>query len=121
MIPRLNTPSLNITPVANPVDPGVKFGPPQPEAVDNRLGQLAAALPHINPALQTFLQHAAKQEQHEAGLQGQKAAHLHNTFEGAKPTYQGDATYLPAFRKSFMEAKGRLAGSAYAEQLYHFQ
>ena len=117
MIPRLNTPSLSITPVANPVDPGVRHGPPKPVAVDTKLGQLAAALSHINPALQTFLQHAATQEQHEAGLQGQKAAHLHKTFESASGIYQGDATYLPAFRKSFMESKGRLAGSAYAESL----
>ena len=112
MIPRLNTPSLSITPAANPVDPGVRHGPPEPVAVDTNLGQLAAALSHINPALQTFLQHAAREEQQSAASQGQKAAHLHNTFEGASGTYQGDATYLPAFRKSFMEAKGRL---------YHFQ
>ena len=118
MIPRMNVPQLNITPVAAPADPGVRFGAPPPVVPDKIWGELAQALSHINPALQGFVQQAALREQHDASLMGQKAALTNQGIDA----YSGDKTFSPAFRASYLQAKGRLAGQAYLQELHqHYE
>ncbi|MBN9564931.1 MAG: hypothetical protein J0G29_02375 [Alphaproteobacteria bacterium] len=117
MIPRYQLPAATIQPVSAPADQGVVIKPSQTQAPNNKFGELAAALSKFNDPLQKMMLAKVDSENKGAFISGQELALNYQSWDEAVKAGRADVTDSPYFRKGFMEAKGRLAGLTYAQNL----
>ena len=117
MIPRYQLPAATIQPVSSPADQSVVIKPHQNYAPNNKFGELAAALSKFNDPLQKMMLAKVDLENKAAFVSGQELALNYQSWDEAVKAGRADVTDSPYFRKGFMEAKGRLAGLTYAQNL----
>ncbi|MBN9564873.1 MAG: hypothetical protein J0G29_02075 [Alphaproteobacteria bacterium] len=117
MIPRYQLPTATIQPVSAPADQSVVIKPSQNYAPNNKFGELAAALSKFNDPLQKMMLAKVDSENKAAFVSGQELALNYQSWDEAVKAGRVDVTDSPYFRKGFMEAKGRLAGLTYAQNL----
>ncbi|MBN9565204.1 MAG: hypothetical protein J0G29_03795 [Alphaproteobacteria bacterium] len=117
MIPRYQLPAATIQSVSSPTDQSVVIKPNQNFAPNNRFGELAAALSKFNDPLQKMMLVKVDSKNKSAFVSGQELALNYQSWDEAVKAGHADVTDSPYFRKGFMEAKGRLAGLTYAQNL----